>query len=711
MTANSPRRVLKRSSYRLLAVVLILTACSSPAARPTPAPVEKPARPATAELTVQAEPPGAQVTVDGQPAGVSPITLPLAPGDHRVALRAEGYAALEETITLQAGQQGIYSPALWDVAAPVVTLTAEPREVAWLGQTQVRVAASDNAGVVEIQLVLDGQLLGSAGGGELALELTPAAVPGLAPGGAYTLTARAADAAGNAGQVSLPLIVGPLPKPTIAPAAATATPSRPAATASPAISPTPLRPTAIPLPPTATPAASPAPTVVAAPAVSYRVTEIVIPTYPYTPFLRSAIDPAAGEFPLTVLDRAAYEASNPQPIPVTYRLIVLENRYLRLSLLPDLGGRVYECIFKPTGNNEFYRNPVIKPTNWGPPSPPYPAGANWWLAAGGLEWGFPVEEHGYLWSTRWGYDPVTNPDGSVTVMLFTGDFTRPYVAVAVTLPADAAYFTVSPAITNPNAAAFRFQWWANAMLAPGAANAPGPDLRFIFPASEMTVHSTGDPTLPAAGQPLPWPIYRGRDLGRLGNWNQWLGFFQRPAAVGGFVGVYDTAADEGMVRVYPADVTRGAMVFAPGWSDPLDAKLWTDDGSGFVALRGGMTPTVEDWYELAPGAEISWSEIWYPVAGISGVTYAAESGAIHLLPGGSGLRVGVFPTVAVQGQITVSLPGMEPVRWPVAVGPDKPFNQQIPYTANMPDRGNVAVTLTDSEDLVVLTYQTEVPLR
>jgi hypothetical protein len=96
-----------------------------------PAPAAKAA--ATATLTVQAEPPGAQVMVDGQPAGVSPVTLPLAPGDHRVTLRAEGYAALEETITLQAGQQGIYSPALQDVAAPVVTLTVEPPEVAWLG--------------------------------------------------------------------------------------------------------------------------------------------------------------------------------------------------------------------------------------------------------------------------------------------------------------------------------------------------------------------------------------------------------------------------------------------------------------------------------------------------------------------------------------------------------------------------------------------------
>ena len=139
----------------------------------------------------------------------------------------------------------------------------------------------------------------------------------------------------------------------------------------------------------------------------YRVTEITLATYPYTAFQRSAVDSERNDYPVAVLDRAAYDASNPQPAPKKYRLLVLENRYLRLSILPDLGGRIYECTFKPTGNNEFYNNPVVKPTDWGPPSPPYPAGVNWWLAAGGLEWGFPVEEHGYEWSTSWGFDHVT----------------------------------------------------------------------------------------------------------------------------------------------------------------------------------------------------------------------------------------------------------------------------------------------------------------
>jgi len=100
--------------------------------------------------------------------------------------------------------------------------------------------------------------------------------------------------------------------------------------------------------------------------VRYEVTEITIPTYPYSRHLSPATDPDVADYPLRVFDRAAYEASAPKPVPARYRLLVLENRYLRLEVLPDLGGRIYGLTFKPTGSEQMYRNPVIKPTAWGP---------------------------------------------------------------------------------------------------------------------------------------------------------------------------------------------------------------------------------------------------------------------------------------------------------------------------------------------------------
>ena len=446
------------------------------------------------------------------------------------------------------------------------------------------------------------------------------------------------------------------------------------------------------------------------------MSQVTIPTYPYQAFLRPTTEPSLGGYPVLTLDRAAYEASNPKPTPVTYTLLILENRYLRVSFLPELGGRIYEVVFKPTGNNELYRNPVIKPTQWGLTSP---TGANWWLGVGGIEWGFPVEEHGYEWGKEWSYDSIRLPDGGVVVSMLMQDPTRPYTTINITLSPEAAHFTVEPTVANPTEAPARIKWWSSAMLAPGAANKPGPDLRFIFPVSEVTVHSTGDPKLPAAGLPMSWPVYQDRDMSRLGNWGSYLGFFERPAAEGvagpngpeGFVGVYDTAANEGMMRIYPSDVTRGAKGFAPGWSQPIPPSTWTDDGSGYVELHGGLMPTFDEWYELPPGEQVSWQEMWYPVAGIGGVTHATTAAALHLAPEPGALRVSLFPTTPVQGEIRITLPGAAPIVKPVNISPAQPFSEALPLPAAAPARGEIAVTLVNTQGMTIYEYRGQVGLR
>ncbi len=701
-----------KRSLRLAALCLVmLAACTFPSALPV-AP-DRPLSPTTApaagftRLIVAPNPDGAQVTVDGVVRGSSPLTLTLAAGEHVIELRATGYAPFSETIVLEAGPEATYAPDLEDIEPPTVTLESEQSEVAWSGRTQVRAAARDNAGVVDLALALAERILMVTEGEEIVFDLVPATLTDVWPGQTYTLTATATDAAGNIGQAFLPIVIGP--EQTVV-ASATSTPLA-AATPTVSVTLSSVPATASPAAPSPSPSPRPTPSPTRPPAVTFRVTQATISTYGYRPFLRPVADPTMAGHQVLTLDRAAYEASNPKPAPVSYTLLVLENRFLRLSILPDLGGRIYEVIFKPTGNNELYRNPVIKPTGWGPPSPPYPAGANWWLAAGGIEWCFPVEEHGYDWGKEWGYNAMRLPDGGVMVSLFTGDHERPYVTVNVTLPPEAAYFTVQPTIINPTGAPARVKWWANAMLAPGSANAPGPELRFIFPVSEVTVHSTGDPSLPGPGQPLSWPIHAGRDLSRLGNWGQYLGFFERPAATGDFMGVYDLSVDEGMLRVYPSGVARGAKGFAMGWSQPIGPEAYTDDRSGYVELHGGLAPTFDDWHQLPPGGSIGWTETWYPVADIGGVTYAATTGALHLAPGQGGLRVGLFPVTPVRGEVRIALPGAETITKSADISPALPFDAVFPLPATAPAQGTVAVTLVTASGQVVFEYRGPARLR
>ena len=439
----------------------------------------------------------------------------------------------------------------------------------------------------------------------------------------------------------------------------------------------------------------------ALPPVQVYETTIDIPTYPYAAFTEEAVDELYG-WTYRRFNRDAYQASSPRPYPWSYRAVVLENEYLRITILPDLGGRIYSVVFKPTGSNELYQNPVIKPSPWGP------AQQGGWLAAGGIEWDLPVEEHGYAWADPWGYitnrtDPAT---ASVTVFMPYQDHLR--AEVDVTLRSGEAAFTIQPRIVNPTDKPVDYQFWINALLAPGPANTVGPSLRFLFPSEEMTVHSRGDETLPEPQAAMSWPAVNGVDLSRLGNWGQWLGFFERPAAHGPFTGVYDVDADEGMVRVFPPTAAPGSKGFGLGWTDPFDPALYTDGDTAYVELHAGVSPTFWDQARLAAGETFTWQETWFPVAGIGGVSTADGNGAVYLAPVAGGLAVGFFPRSAVSGRAALTLDGVELWTEEVSLDPAQPLYRTI-ETTDLATGQRVTATLFDQTESAVLHYELTLP--
>jgi len=337
-----------------------------------------------------------------------------------------------------------------------------------------------------------------------------------------------------------------------------------------------------------------------------------------------------------VLDWHEYEASSPHPADKSYTAVVLENDWLRLTFLPELGGRLYGVTVKATGEELLYRNPVIKPTHWGPPE------QGWWLAAGGVEWCLPVEEHGYESALPWTYDLSNAPEGATITLHDSTAMDCVRATISVFLPADQAAFRITPRLENPTSSTVSLKFWANAMLAPGAANTVGPDLRFVVPIDQVTVHSTGDSSLPSPGGAMNWPVYSGLDYSRLGNWNEWLGFFARPQALQDWAGVYDEGALRGVVRVFPHRVATGVKGFAMGWSNPIDASIWTDlPYTYYVELHSGPSPTFWDSLTLAAGQSLEWSETWMPLSGLPAVTMANAEMAIGIRAYGEDSQVGV----------------------------------------------------------------------
>lgn len=403
----------------------------------------------------------------------------------------------------------------------------------------------------------------------------------------------------------------------------------------------------MPLPPTALPQ----PTSSAGPVAVWEGTVSLL-AYDW----ERALAPTSPDDPVYPYHRLDFGAVG-GPAPRTYRAVFLQNDYVSLTLLPDLGGRILRWTDRTTGRQLLYANPVLKPTHWG-----Y---RGWWLATGGIEWAFPTEEHGLVEYLPWEYRLL----GDGIYLRRTEERTGLVVEVTVRLERGSSRVLISPRVSNPTGREQSFQFWANAMLTLSDFNAPSPDLRFILPTREVVVHSTGDPSLPGPGGTMAWPVHNGRDFSRYGEWRAYLGVFAPEAADAGFAGAYDPGADQGVVRVAPASI-RGVKLFCLG---DLPSDLWTDDGSRYFELWGGLTPTFWHFFSLAPGRSVSWTEYWYAVSGMGGFTHAGAEAAARLSPTGDGVEVAVETVRPMRVTVVLRQGGGEVARWEAETGPGRPF--------------------------------------
>ncbi len=423
---------------------------------------------------------------------------------------------------------------------------------------------------------------------------------------------------------------------------------------------------------------------------------VVLPTYPYERYQTAEFDPVY-RWPYQKFDVERFRAEAPKPTPRTYRLLILENAYLRVLILPELGGRLWQIIHKPSGKPIFYQNSVVKPTHWGQ------ANQLGWLALGGLEWGLPVIEHGYDWGVAWEVKTVEADDHHAAVTVCTPRDGRLLNAcITVALYPQLAQVEIQPTLTNLSTNGLTFSFWQDAMLAPGSGQHPSAQFHFVLPSQQMQVHSTNDALMPAPQQTFTWPRYLGRDLSRLGNWQQYLGFFESPAAHGPFVGVYDPAYDMGAVRVFPPEVARGSKVFALGWQDALGSDNYTDDDSMYVELHGGLATSFFDQAHLPPGGVVTWRELWYPVQGLGDLTYANEAAALALAYTTKGIQLALYPTQAITGALILEVPGNRQQYQPITLQPATPFTNWLPLATEQ--QGPITIRLLNQHGQTLLTY-------
>ena len=135
-----------------------------------------------------------------------------------------------------------------------------------------------------------------------------------------------------------------------------------------------------------------------------------------------------------------------------YKALYLENDYLRICVLPELGGRVLSALDKTNNYDFFYRQTVIKPVLIGM------AGA--WIA-GGIEWNIP---HHHRASSFMPVDFLLeeHPDGSKTIWVGEMELRhRMNWTVGLTLHPDRSYLEATIKISNGTPFVQSLLCWAN----------------------------------------------------------------------------------------------------------------------------------------------------------------------------------------------------------------------------------------------------------
>jgi hypothetical protein len=305
---------------------------------------------------------------------------------------------------------------------------------------------------------------------------------------------------------------------------------------------------------------------------------------------RPALMPTEPDDPIYPYPRLDFDRVG-SPIDLTTTVVILESANTRLTIAPEFGGRLLRWFDKRSQREVLYVNPILKPTRWG-----Y---RGWWFAMGGIEWAFPTNEHGLNEWRPWQYSTATGRNQAGVTVSDHEDRTGLDVSVTVTLYGN-DYVAITPRVANRTGGPQQFQFWINAMLPYSDAS------RFLLPARQVEVHSTGDDTLPAPGEKMSWPIYQQRDFSYASEWHHYLGVFAAPA-FSGLAAVSNPIEHTRLIRVFPATTARGVKLFVLG---DLPADLYTDGDSRYLELWGGYTRTFNEDATLQPGRTVTWTEYW-----------------------------------------------------------------------------------------------------
>ena len=304
-----------------------------------------------------------------------------------------------------------------------------------------------------------------------------------------------------------------------------------------------------------------------------------------------------------------------------WKVVSLENDYIKLTLFPEIGGKIWGAVDKTTGKEFIYNNHVVKFRDIAMRGP--------WTS-GGIEFNFGIIGHAPTSSTPVDYVTRQKPDGSVSCYVSSYELvTRTLWTVEVNLPKDKAYFTTTTTWHNSSSIDQPYYQWMNAGY-PAAGN-----VEFCYPGTNYIGHGGELHSFPLdeQGRDISW--YEKNDFGNsksyhiVGKYND-------------FYGAYWHDNDFGSIHHADYDEKLGMKIFL--WGLSREGGIWedllTDTNGQYIELQSGrmynqpasnssLTPYKHTAF--GPQATDRWTEYWFPVKGIKGVSKASRIGALNVL--------------------------------------------------------------------------------
>ena len=344
----------------------------------------------------------------------------------------------------------------------------------------------------------------------------------------------------------------------------------------------------------------------------------------------------------------------------TWRAIFLENEYLKCSVLPDLGGHIYTCIDKISGQPFFYANPSIKKAQIG-----Y-RGA--W-AAFGVEFNFPVS-HNWVSLSPVDFAYAAHKDGSASV--WVGNIDRVYGMqwkVELVMRPGSTLLEQRVKLSNRSDARHRYYWWNNAGVEVWDDSRIDYPMRFVASHGFTNVYS--------------WPVgpQGDRDLSVIGNQTQGPVSYFAHGSRELFMGVWNPHTQTGTAHFAEYQDLPAKKIWA--WGVDPDGLAWrkvlSDNDSAYVEMQAGLFRNQETYAFMEPGQAIHFSEYWMPVRGTGGVSRANKTGVMHFNVHESDVSVALNVNERIPGaRISLSRDGAVVWSGIADLVPEKTWSRSVP---------------------------------